>query len=93
MAEPAVRSEGRSGLAARIDWQLSRPVLWANLLAWPVAWWAMQTWLNGFAYHVPLQAWLFPAAGLLALGIAVASVGAQAWLVARQKPARALRYE
>ena len=74
-------------------WQLSRPVLWANLLAWPIAWWAMREWLNGFAYHVPLHVWLFPAAGLVALGIAIASVSGQALLVARQKPARALRYE
>lgn len=90
----------RKALGARTDqvvmlllWQLSRPVLWANLLAWPVAWWAMQKWLNGFAYHIPLHAWLFPAAGLAALAIAVASVGAQTFFVARQKPARALRYE
>jgi putative ABC transport system permease protein len=74
-------------------WQFSRPVLWANLLAWPVAWWAMRAWLNGFAYHVTLQAWLFPAAGLVVLCIAVASVGGQTLLVARQEPARALRYE
>lgn len=74
-------------------WQLSRPVLWANLLAWPVAWWLMRAWLNGFAYHVPLHLWLFPAAGLIALAVALASVGGQTLLVARQKPARALRYE
>ncbi|WP_129792325.1 FtsX-like permease family protein [Sphingosinicella sp. CPCC 101087] len=90
----------RKALGARTDqvlmlllWQLGRPVLWANLLAWPVAWWAMREWLNGFAYHVPLRAWIFPAAGLVALGIALVCVGGQTWLVARQKPARALRYE
>lgn len=74
-------------------WQLSRPVLWANLLAWPIAWWLMQSWLNGYAYHVPLRLWLFPAAGLMAVAVAVLSVAGQAFLVARQKPAQALRYE
>jgi putative ABC transport system permease protein len=74
-------------------YRLSRPVLWANLIAWPVAWWLMQDWLNGFAYHVPLRLWLFPAAGLIALAVALASIGTQAFLVARQKPIAALRYE
>ncbi len=74
-------------------WQLSRPVLWANLIAWPVAWWLLQDWLAGFAYHVPLHLWLFPAAGLAAFIVAVASIGLQCFLVARQKPIHALRYE
>ncbi|HYJ30818.1 MAG TPA: FtsX-like permease family protein [Allosphingosinicella sp.] len=74
-------------------WQLSRPVLWANLIAWPVAWWLIQDWLSGFAYSVPLQLWLFPAAGLIALAIALGSVAGLAFLVARQKPIVALRYE
>lgn len=74
-------------------WQLSRPVLWANLIAWPLAWLLLQRWLNGFAYRVPLEPWLFPAAGLLALTLALASVAGLAWRVARRKPVDALRYE
>ncbi|HWY61410.1 MAG TPA: FtsX-like permease family protein [Rhizomicrobium sp.] len=74
-------------------WQFAKPVLWANLIAWPLAWWAMNRWLNGFAYHVDLALWMFPAAGLLALLIALAAVSGQAILVARQKPVLALRYE
>jgi putative ABC transport system permease protein len=74
-------------------WQLSRPVLLANLIAWPVAWWLMRRWLNGFAERIPLQPWLFPAAGLIALALALLSVGMLAYLVARQKPVHALRYE
>jgi len=74
-------------------WQFAKPVLWANLLAWPVAWWTMNRWLSGFAYHVDLDPWMFPAAGATALLIALAAVSGQAILVARQKPVRALRYE
>ncbi|PSJ43139.1 FtsX-like permease family protein [Allosphingosinicella deserti] len=74
-------------------WQLSRPVLLANLLAWPVAWWLMRRWLNGFAERIPLHLWLFPAAGLVALALALVSVATLAYLVARQKPVHALRYE
>ena len=43
-------------------WQFTKPVLWANLIAWPVAFWAMDHWLQGFAYRVDLPAWLFLAA-------------------------------
>ncbi|HWY61409.1 MAG TPA: FtsX-like permease family protein [Rhizomicrobium sp.] len=74
-------------------WQFAKPVLWANLIAWPLAWWAMNRWLSGFAYHVDLDFWMFPAAGLMALLIALAAVAGQAILVARQKPVLALRYE
>ncbi|WP_114952021.1 FtsX-like permease family protein [Sphingosinicella terrae] len=74
-------------------WQLSRPVLLANVIAWPVAWWLMRHWLNGFAERIPLQPWLFPAAGLIALAVALLSVGMLAYLVARQRPVHALRYE
>ena len=80
-------------ILALLLWQLSRPVLLANVIAWPVAWWLMRRWLNGFAERIPLQPWLFPAAGLIALAVALLSVGMLAYLVARQKPVHALRYE
>ena len=53
----------------------------------------MQKWLNGFAYHLALPLWLFPAAGLISLIIALATVSAHAMRVARAKPVAALRYE
>jgi putative ABC transport system permease protein len=53
----------------------------------------MRRWLEGFAYHVDLPAWLFLAAGLTAVIIAWATVGAHTWLVARSRPVDALRYE
>jgi putative ABC transport system permease protein len=90
----------RKALGARTDQvlilllaRLSRPVLWANLIAWPCAWWLMRNWLNGFAYRVPLHLWLFPAASLAALVITLCSAGLQALNVARRRPIEALRYE
>jgi putative ABC transport system permease protein len=74
-------------------WQFSQPVLWANLVAWPLAWWVMNWWLHGFAYHVDLPLWLFLAATAAAVVIAWATVCTHAWLVARAKPVTALRYE
>ena len=74
-------------------WQFTKPVLWANLVAWPLAFWAMDHWLRGFAYRVDLPPWLFLAASAAAVLIAWATVSIHAWLVARAKPALALRYE
>lgn len=74
-------------------WQFSRPVLVANLIAWPIAWWLMREWLNGFDQRIGLTPLPFLAAGSLALGIAVATVAGHAVRVARTSPVRALRYE
>lgn len=74
-------------------WQFSRPVLIANLIAWPVAWWVMRDWLNGFDTRMPLGPAPFLLAGALALGIAVATIAGHSWRVARQNPIKSLRYE
>jgi putative ABC transport system permease protein len=84
---------GTGQIVRLLLWQLSRPVLLANLIAWPVAWLMLRHWLNGYAYHVPLRLWLFPAAGLAALAVALASVAFLAYGVARKRPVEALRYE
>lgn len=74
-------------------WQFTRPVLVANLIAWPIAWWLMRDWLNGFDQRIALTPVPFLLAGSLALAIAVATVAAHAFRVARTNPVRALRYE
>jgi putative ABC transport system permease protein len=73
--------------------QFSAPVIWASLVAWPVAAWAMRRWLQGFAYHVDLSVWLFLAAAAVALLIALLTVSAHSILVARAHPVAALRHE
>jgi putative ABC transport system permease protein len=73
--------------------QFAKPVLWANLIAWPVTAYAMHRWLQQFAYHVDLSVWLFPAAAALALLIALLTVSTHSILVARAQPVAALRYE
>jgi putative ABC transport system permease protein len=74
-------------------WQFSRPVLIANLIAWPVAWWLMRDWLNGFDTRIALDPTPFAVAGALTLGIALATVAGHAIRVARTNPINALRYE
>jgi putative ABC transport system permease protein len=74
-------------------WQFTQPVLWANLLALPVAWLAMNWWLQGFAYRVDLAPWTFAAAAVAGILIAWGTVFVHALRVARARPVGALRYE
>ena len=76
-----------------LAWQFSKPVILANLIAWPVAWWAMRDWLNTFDARIPLGPTPFVLAGLLALAIAIGTVAGHAFKVARLNPIHALRYE
>jgi putative ABC transport system permease protein len=74
-------------------WAFSKPVFWASAIAWPVSAWIMNRWLEGFVYRVPLGWWLLPTASLTALIIALMTVSAHSYAVARQQPVGALRYE
>jgi len=74
-------------------WQFSIPVLIANLIAWPIAWYYLHGWLQGFAYRITLSPVYFVGAGLVALMIAWTTVFVHALRVARANPIHALRYE
>jgi putative ABC transport system permease protein len=74
-------------------WQFSIPVLIANVIAWPLAWYYLHDWLQGFAYHIPLNPIYFVGTGLVALLIAWATIFAHAHRVARANPIHALRTE
>jgi putative ABC transport system permease protein len=74
-------------------WQFTRPVILANIIAWPIAWWLMRDWLNTFDDRIVLGPTPFLLAGLLALLIAVGTIAAHAIKVASANPIRALRYE
>jgi putative ABC transport system permease protein len=76
-----------------LAWQFSKPVIIANLIAWPVAWWAMRSWLNTFDARIDLGPLPFVLAGLLALVIAIGTIAGHAFKVARANPIHALRYE
>jgi putative ABC transport system permease protein len=76
-----------------LAWQFSKPVIVANLVAWPVAWWAMRDWLNDFDTRIDLGPAPFLLAGLVALAIAIGTIAGHAIKVARANPIHALRYE
>jgi putative ABC transport system permease protein len=62
-------------------------------LAWPAAYFAVEGWLRNFPYRVKLQRLVFVISGCLAVLIAVATVGVQAFRAARANPALSLRTE
>jgi putative ABC transport system permease protein len=76
-----------------LAWQFSKPVIVANLIAWPVAWWVMRDWLDTFDARIALGPVPFLAAGLLAFAIAVGTIAGHALKVSRANPIHALRYE
>jgi putative ABC transport system permease protein len=76
-----------------LAWQFSKPVVLANLIAWPVAWWVMRDWLNSFDTRIDLGPGPFVLAGLIALAIATSTIAGHAIKVARTNPIHALRYE
>lgn len=68
-------------------------VLIANILAWPIGWVMMQTWLDQFSYHVPLNVYVFPIAGLLTAAMALISVSFKTIAAATANPIKSLRVE
>jgi putative ABC transport system permease protein len=83
----------RGEVVRMLVWQFTQPVLWANLIAWPVAFLVMRRWLEGFANHVDLELWVFAAATAAAGLVAVITVTLHAFFAAGTRPADALRYE
>jgi putative ABC transport system permease protein len=74
-------------------WQFSIPVLIANVIAWPIAYYYLRGWLEGYAYRISLNPFYFIGAGAAALVIAWATVIVHAAHVAKANPVHALRYE
>ncbi len=68
-------------------------VLIAFVVAIPAAFYAMNKWLENFAYKTTLNWWIFALAGVMALGIALLTVSWQSWRAATRNPVEALRYE
>lgn len=88
-----VMGASRWDILRLLGWQFMRPVLWANLVAWPAAFFFMQRWLETFSYHIGQSPLVFVGASALALLIALTTVAGHSLRVARAKPVMALRYE
>jgi ABC-type antimicrobial peptide transport system permease subunit len=82
--------QGMAGLLSKDFLQL---VSISCLIAFPLAWWVMRSWLQDYEYRVQINWWVFIGAGLLALLIALITVSFQAIKVAMMNPVRSLRNE
>lgn len=82
-----------AGLLVRLSREFLSLVFFANFVAWPVAYYAMNRWLEGFAYRKAVSPWPFGLAAVFAFSIALLAVGYQTVKAARSDPAASLRHE
>lgn len=82
-----------AGIVAMLSRDFVKLVLLASLIAAPIAWWAMNKWLEDFVYRIEIQWWMFALAGFSAVIIALATVSWQAVRAALANPVDSLRDE
>jgi len=82
-----------AGIAALLSKDFVKLVLIAILIASPLAWWAMNKWLQDFAYRIDISWWMFAAAGLLAMLIALFTISFQSIRAALANAVESLRTE
>ncbi len=70
-----------------------KPILIASVIAFPVAWWFMNSWLENFAYRIDLAWWMFMLASGIAFSIAILTICTQAFRAASANPVDSLRDE
>ncbi|HXB45923.1 MAG TPA: ABC transporter permease [Puia sp.] len=88
-----VLGAGIGNITAMLSAHFLKLVLIAILIASPVAWYAMNKWLQDFAYRIHMQWWVFAITGFLAILIAFATISFQAIKAAIANPVKSLRTE
>ncbi len=81
------------GLVALLSKDFIKLVLVALIIASPIAWWAMNKWLQDFAYRITIQWWVFAGAAIMTLVIAFLTISSQAINAAIANPVKNLRTE
>jgi putative ABC transport system permease protein len=81
------------GIVALVSKEFIKPVLIAILIAIPIGWWIMNTWLQDFAYRVQINWWVFALAGMVAILISIFTISFQAIKAAIANPVKSLRTE
>jgi len=82
-----------SGIAGLLSKDFLQLVFISCLIAFPVAWWMMHNWLQGYEYRIAISWWIFLLAGVIAMLIALLTVSFQAIKAALANPVRSLRSE
>ena len=82
-----------AGILQLLTREFIRWIIVANIIALPIAYFAMRAWLQNFANRIAISWWTFIAAGMLALVIALITVSFQSIRAALANPIESLRYE
>ena len=82
-----------SSIVSLLSRHFIKLVLIANAIAWPLAWFTINKWMEGYAYRLPMSWWVFILAGFMALVIALATVSLLAMKAAAANPVTSLRSE
>lgn len=88
-----VLGAGVIGLAGLLSGEFLKLIAISSLLAFPVAWYAMHSWLQNFAYHISINWWVFVAAAVASVLIALITISFQTIRAAVVNPIRSLRSE
>jgi putative ABC transport system permease protein len=80
-------------IVAMISKDFIKLVVIASVIAFPVAWWMMNKWLQSFAYRISISWWVFALAAFLTIAIALITVSSQAIKAALANPVKSLRTE
>lgn len=88
-----VLGASRRNIFVLLSKEFTKWVLISNIFAWPIAYLAMNKWLQNFAYRAPLAVWIFALATALTMTVALGTVMTQTLKVAHTNPADVLRYE
>ncbi len=83
----------KTGIFILLSKSFTKWVLIANIISWPIAYYVLENWLQSFAYRISINILIFVLSGLLALLIALLTVGYQAVKAASANPVDCLRYE
>ena len=76
-----------------LSWDFVKLILLSVLIATPISWWAMNHWLQGFVYRASINGWIFAAAAIIALVVAIVTISVQAIKAAMVNPVKSLRTE
>ena len=73
--------------------EFTKLVVIGNILAWPIAYYAMNKWLQNFAYHITISWWVFAIGAVLSVFVVIVTISYQSYKAAIRNPATSLRYE
>ncbi len=82
-----------ANIVSELSLSFLKPVAIALLIAFPIAWYSMNSWLQGFAYKIDIEWWMFAMAGILTIGIALLTVSYQSIKAALVNPVKSMRTE